>query len=169
MNKRNTIFYMIGIIADTHDNMEAINNAVNIFNQNNVDMVLHAGDLVAPFTVNEFSRLENKFVAVFGNNDGEREGLRKAYQDLCFIEDFKEIEIADKKFAIIHGTNELLVDALSKSGKYDVIIRGHTHKLDIKEGKTLVINPGEACGYVTGDKTLVLLEPQTLKHQVVKL
>ncbi|GAB4308510.1 MAG: metallophosphoesterase [Methanobacteriaceae archaeon] len=160
---------MIGIIADTHDNLEAISKAVNIFNQNKVDLVIHAGDLIAPFTVKEFSRLENEFIAVFGNNDGEREGLKEAYQDLCILEDFKEIEIANKRFGIIHGNNESLVDALSKSGKYDVIIRGHTHKLDIKEGKTLLINPGEACGYVTGEKTVVLLEPQTLNYQVVKL
>lgn len=160
---------MIGILADTHDHLEVIRKAVDIFNQNKVDLVIHAGDLIAPFTVNEFSRLENKFIAVFGNNDGEREGLKKAYQDICILEDFKEIEIANKKFGIIHGTNESLVDALSKSRKYDVIIRGHTHKLDIKEGKTLVINPGEACGYVTGDKTLVLLEPQTLNYEVVNL
>jgi len=160
---------MIGILADTHDNLEVIRKSVDIFNQNKVDLVIHAGDLIAPFTVNEFARLENKFIAVFGNNDGEREGLKKAYQDICIIEDFKEIEIANKKFAIIHGTNESLVDALSKSRKYDVIIRGHTHKLDIKEGKTLLINPGEACGYVTGEKTLVLLEPQTLNYEVVNL
>ncbi|AXV37468.1 MAG: YfcE family phosphodiesterase [Methanobacterium sp. BRmetb2] len=160
---------MIGIIADTHDNLKAIHQAVDFFNQKNVDLVIHAGDLIAPFTVNEFSRLKTNFLAVFGNNDGERDGLKKAYQNLCFLEDFKEINIENKRFGIIHGTNESIVDALTKSGKYDVIIRGHTHKLNIKEGETLVINPGEACGYVTGEKTLVLLDSETLNHEVVKL
>ena len=31
------------------------------------------------------------------------------------------------------------VDALAKSGVYDVIVYGHTHNVDIREGETLVV------------------------------
>jgi putative phosphoesterase len=37
---------MIGIISDTHDNLPAIKRAVDLFNEKNVDLVLHAGDFV---------------------------------------------------------------------------------------------------------------------------
>ncbi|MGC9517828.1 MAG: metallophosphoesterase [Methanomicrobiales archaeon] len=160
---------MIGIIADTHDNLYAINKAVDILNKKKVDLVIHAGDLISPFTVKEFSRLKPKFLAVFGNNDGERNGLKKAYEKLCFLEDFKEFNIENKRFCLLHGTNEAIVDALKKSKNYDVIIRGHTHRLNIQEEDTLVINPGEVCGYVTGEKTLVLLDPKTFNYDVIQL
>jgi putative phosphoesterase len=62
-----------------------------------------------------------------------------------------------------------LVDALQKSGNYDLIIRGHTHKTDVIEGKTMVINPGETCGYLSGEKTVILLDTADLSWELVKL
>jgi len=41
---------MIGIMSDSHDHMEAIRAAVEVFNQAGVKLVVHAGDLIAPFT-----------------------------------------------------------------------------------------------------------------------
>ncbi len=160
---------MIGIMSDSHDNIGAIRKAVETFNKLDVDLVVHAGDLISPFTVNEFQKLNPEFVAVYGNNDGEREGLKIAYGDICLLEDFKEISIEGWKFSIIHGTNHLIVDALVRSGKYDVVVRGHTHKIEITDDETLIINPGEVCGYVTGKKTVVLLDPDDLSYEIVEI
>jgi putative phosphoesterase len=160
---------MIGIMSDSHDNIPAIRRAVETFNSMGVDLVIHAGDLISPFTANEFRNLEPEMVAVFGNNDGEREGLKKAYSEICLIEDFKEISVEGWKFSIIHGTNPQIVDALAKCGKYDVLIRGHTHELEIKESETLIINPGEVCGYVSGKQTVVLVDPDDLNCEVINL
>jgi putative phosphoesterase len=137
--------------------------------------VIHAGDLISPFTAQEFRKLKSSFVAIFGNNDGERDGLRTAYQDLCYLEDFKELSVGRRKIAVIHGTNPVLVDALAHSGDYDVVIRAHTHQQniirqqEIARRKTLVINPGETCGYLSGHKTVVLLDPTDLSCQVVDI
>ena len=67
----------IGLIADTHDNLIQTDKAVDCFNQHRVDYVLHAGDFVAPFTVARFKNLRCEFSGVFGNNDGEKDGLVK--------------------------------------------------------------------------------------------
>jgi uncharacterized protein len=48
------------------------------------------------------------------------------------------------------------LDALVASGRFDAIIYGHTHEPDIREGKTLVINPGEACGWLKGNRTIAI-------------
>ena len=160
---------MIGIMADTHDNLNSIRKAVQLFNKEEVELVIHAGDLVSPFTAGEFQKLNSKLVAIFGNNDGERDGLKKAYRKMCLLEDFKELSVNGKSIAVIHGINESLVDALALSGKYDIVVRGHTHKLRIIHGKTMVINPGEACGYISGDETVVLFEPARLSYEVVQL
>jgi len=160
---------MIGIMADTHDNLSAIREAVQLFNENGVELVIHAGDLIAPFTAKEFQKLDAKFLAVFGNNDGERDGLKTAYQDLCLLEDFREFSVSGRKFAVIHGTQEPIVNALAKSGLYDVVVRGHSHKPEIINGETLVVNPGEVCGYVSGDRTVVIMDPDTLSHELIYL
>jgi putative phosphoesterase len=160
---------MIGIMSDSHDNIPALRKAVETFNTSDVDLVIHAGDLISPFTAQEFKNLDAEMVAVFGNNDGEREGLKKAYAEICIIEDFKEISVEGWKFSIIHGTNPQIVDALAKCGKYDVLVRGHTHELEIKGNETLTINPGEVCGYVTGKQTVVLVDPDDLNCEVVYL
>jgi hypothetical protein len=160
---------MIGIMSDSHDNLDAIRKAVKIFNNKELDLVIHAGDLISPFTANEFKKLESEFVAIYGNNDGEREGLKSAYKDICNLEDFKEISIEGWKFSIIHGTNPAILDSLARSGKYDVVIRGHTHKLEILNGKTMVINPGEVCGYISSKQTVVLLDTDDLSFEVIYL
>ena len=160
---------MIGIMSDSHDNLDAIRKAVKIFNIKELDLVIHAGDLISPFTATEFKELESELVAIYGNNDGEREGLKSAYKDICHLEDFKEISIEGWKFSIIHGTNPAIVDSLARSGKYDVVVRGHTHKLEIFNGKTMVINPGEVCGYVSSKKTVVLLDTDDLSFEVIYL
>lgn len=82
---------MIGIMSDSHDNIDAIRKAVKLFNTKEVDLTIHAGDLISPFTVIEFQKLDSELIAVYGNNDGEREGLKNAYNELCILEDFKEI------------------------------------------------------------------------------
>ncbi len=158
---------MIGIMSDSHDNLDAIRKAVKIFNKEEVDVVIHAGDLISPFTALEFRKLDPELVAIYGNNDGEKEGLKVAYEEICILEDFKEISVEGWKFSIIHGSNQAIVDSLAKCGKYDAVIRGHTHKMEILNGETMIINPGEVCGYVSGQKTVVLLDTDDLSFEVI--
>lgn len=160
---------MIGIMSDSHDNLKAIRSALDVFNESNVKLVIHAGDLISPFTATEFKKLHAPLEAIFGNNDGERHGLRLAYEKLCVLEDFKELKINGRKIAVIHGTNQAMVDALQKSDNYDLVIRGHTHKMNVTEGKTMVINPGETCGYLSGQKTVIMLDTNDLSWELVKL
>jgi putative phosphoesterase len=61
------------------------------------------------------------------------------------------------------------VTALVKSGNYDIVIRGHTHKLEVKQGKCMMINPGETCGYLSGKKTVILLDPEDLSYESIVL
>lgn len=158
-------------MADSHDDLEAIKRAVRVFNEEQADLVIHAGDLISPFTAPEFMKLDCPFQAVFGNNDGERDGLRIAYRDLCSLEDFKEMQVDGRRIAVIHGSNQTLVDAIALCGKYDVVIRGHSHQVQITGGNggALIINPGETCGYLSGDETVILMDPRDLSYKVAYL
>ncbi|HDY74176.1 MAG TPA: YfcE family phosphodiesterase, partial [Euryarchaeota archaeon] len=96
---------LLGIIADTHDNLGAIDAALEIFRDQGVELVIHAGDLISPFAAAKFSDYQGRFKAVFGNNDGERRGLSKIVQGFGgVIDDFIEFEVGGRRIAVYHGT-----------------------------------------------------------------
>lgn len=41
----------IGLLSDTHDNLQMVDAAVEHLNQERIDLALHAGDYVSPFVV----------------------------------------------------------------------------------------------------------------------
>jgi hypothetical protein len=157
----------VGIMSDTHDNLPAIRMAVDFFNREGVDLVLHAGDYVAPFVARELSRLEAPLKGVFGNNDGEREGLKRT---LGIKDEILVLDLEGMKTVVIHGTDERLIEALARSQLYDIVIRGHTHRHGIEEvGRTIIVNPGETCGYLTGIKSVAILDIREREVRIVNL
>ncbi len=158
----------LGIISDTHDNMPAIARAVELFNAEGVNLVVHAGDFISPITANEFVRLSAPFIGVFGNNDGDRLYLVERFKGIGRIyPDYHEFEFAGKKGVVMHEPK--FIDSLVKSGDYDLVVYGHTHEVDIREGETVVVNPGEACGWLTGRSTVVLLDSEEMVPRLVEL
>jgi len=164
---------LIGLIADTHDNLPLVDKAVKRLNEKNVELVLHAGDYVAPFVIPKFKELKAKLIGVFGNNDGDRELLKKRFSEYEGLEmrgNFAEIFVGGLKIALLHGKEEELLKALINSESFDVVVHGHTHKAEVyKKGKTLVVNPGEACGYLTGKSTIALLDTDKRKAEIIEL
>lgn len=156
-----------GVISDTHDNMENIRKALKIFNENSVKAILHGGDFVSPFTWRVFKNFDGEFYGVFGNNDGDRVLLKKMYGDRIQPQ-IRMIEIQGKKIALMHEPQ--MIDALAQSGNFDIVIYGHTHEVDIRKiNNTLIINPGEACGWLYGKATVVLLNLDDLKPELIAL
>ena len=70
----------IGIISDTHDNIDNILKSVREFNNRQVDLVLHAGDFVSPIAVESFAGI--KLVGILGNNDTDIRGLTSAFDKI---------------------------------------------------------------------------------------
>ncbi len=62
----------IGVISDTHDDIENVQEGINIFNKNEVNLVIHAGDYTSPGVIQEFQKLRSKLIGVLGNNDSEK-------------------------------------------------------------------------------------------------
>lgn len=83
----------IGIISDTHDNLDAIDRTIETLNSYKIDLVIHAGDVISPFAARRFKELKSPLRVVYGNNDGERTGLKNMFQKLGVdIDDFVEVE-----------------------------------------------------------------------------
>ncbi len=158
---------LIGIISDTHDDMSAIRKAVDYLNSENVSHVIHAGDLVSPFTFEIFSELRCGLTAIFGNNDGDKILLKQKsggdihHQPLILTFD-------GKKVVVVHEPD--LADALSDSGHFQIVVHGHTHRPDIrKKGDVLIINPGKVARLHKGDSTLALLDTEAMQARIVQI
>ncbi len=162
---------VIGVMSDTHDRVDAIEAAIDFFNQQGVSDVLHVGDLVSPFVVPKFSRLRARLHYVWGNNEGDREYIRVRFGELAIVPlgDFAALELGGRKLALLHGTQEHIVDSLVRCGLYDVVVRGHSHRAEVVSGPTLLVNPGEVCGYLTGHQTVALLDLEQLRAEIIEL
>lgn len=157
----------IGLLSDTHDNLPQVEKAIKILNQTKTELVLHAGDYTSPFVIPKFKNLNCKLIGVFGNNDGDHECLKQRFNETnnCTIKGkFAEINVDNCRIALLHGEEIELLNALANSQYFDAIVCGHSHAKKIEQkAKTLVINPGEICGYLTGKSTLAILD--TIKRQ----
>ncbi len=164
---------LIGLIADTHDNLPLVDMAVRRLNEEGVDMVLHAGDYVAPFVIPRLSGLSAPLIGVFGNNDGDRGLLRMRFAEherLDLRGTFAAITVDDVAIGLLHGDERELLDALIGQEAFDVVVHGHTHRAEVSlNGRTLVINPGEVCGYLTGTPTAALLDTATRETKMLYL
>jgi putative phosphoesterase len=161
---------LIGIISDSHDNIFLIDEAVKKLNELGVGLVLHAGDYISPFTVQYFKPLKAKLVGVFGNNCAERAALKKLFAEIgADIQGFfSEIVVEDLKIALLHGHEEELLRSLIESEVYDLVVHGHTHRIETaRKGRTTVINPGEICGYLSGNSTLTVYDVKTRNAKTV--
>ncbi len=160
----------IGLISDTHDDIESIDEAVKIINDREPVVVLHAGDLISPFSAMRFKALKPPLKAVYGNNDGERSGLRSKLIELGgSIDDFLELMLDGKRIALYHGTLNSVLSSLLSSGRYDAVVSGHTHQVFSRwNGGTLHLNPGEACGYLSAKRTLGFLELDSMELEIIE-
>jgi hypothetical protein len=156
----------IVLMSDSHDNMPIIHKAVEWCNINDVDGVLHAGDLVSPFVNKALKNLKAPLTIVFGNNDGEKKGLSKVFENKIF-EPPHETELGGKKIVMLH--DPIVLDALVQSGKYDLVLYGHLHEIDIRQETSLIVNPGELSGWLTGKHTMALWNTQTDDVQIIEI
>lgn len=163
----------IGLISDTHDNIPLLKKAITKLNKEKVELVLHSGDYVAPFVIPLFKDLRTRLIGVFGNNDGDISHLKKCFDEFEACESrgrFAEILVGNFKIGLLHGDETELLNSLINSQSFDAIVYGHTHKSKVeRKGVTLVVNPGEVCGYLSGRSTLVLLDSERAQARVIEL
>ncbi|MDH5478444.1 MAG: metallophosphoesterase [Nitrospinota bacterium] len=160
----------LGLISDSHDRIPLVEKAVEIFNGANLDAVLHCGDFVSPFSMLPFQRLQTPFYAVFGNNDGEKAGLSKLFKENGWVLNDRPwtLELDGKRITMLHEPTRM--DEIIMKGGLDLIVFGHTHdKYFQRSGETLVVNPGEACGWVKGAASISIVDLEKSENTFINL
>lgn len=158
---------LIGIISDTHDNMTSLKRAVAYFNARNVGHVIHAGDFTSPFTFRALKELHAGFTGIYGNNDGDRLLLQMQSEGRIHNQPHL-LELDCRRIIVMHEHH--IVDALADSGHYDLVIYGHTHVPDIRTVRdSLIINPGEASGWLYGKTTVAVADLSSMSAEIMAI
>lgn len=150
----------IGIISDTHNNIDVAKKACGIFKDKKVDIVIHAGDFTSPEMIELFKDFNCRFV--IGNADVDIEGINNKCKNLGFdcVGESCEFDAQGKKFLILHGFVVSTFREAVASGKYNYIIKGHTHYFeDYMRNNTRIINPGSL--YRSDENTIAILDTKT--------
>jgi len=172
----------IGAISDIHDHLNNLEKAINILNNEKVELVIFCGDLSSPFTAEYFGKLKAPVKAVFGNNEGDRVNiLGKIKKNQLNIEYAPkqglmwDLKLAGKRIAVFHGHQQEITDALINSDLFDIVLTGHTHRFHLKKLKnTFWVNPGTVAGWAgldfkTVKPTTATIFLKTNKGEIVYL
>jgi uncharacterized protein len=155
----------IGIVSDSHDNVPALISAVETLRNAGAAVLLHAGDIIAPFTARVLNDFPGPVHAVYGNNDGERAGLRKFLPEIA--DGPLELSIGGKRILLVHDVTQ--VPDVSAKRVY-AVVHGHTHKHeDALRGGARYINPGECGGWLYGKKTAMILDLESGETRLIEI
>ena len=150
----------IGIISDTHDQHRNVRRAIEIFREEGIQYVLHAGDITSVSTVDLFESLPTaKLIVAFGNCDVDRRTLRTAIEAVggeahtgCY-----EGTIDGRTIRMAHIPEE--TEAAIRDRACDLVVYGHTHRQDIRRlNGILIINPGAAKNWMGASSHVVILD-----------
>ncbi len=156
---------LLGVLSDTHDRLPAIDGALAIFRARGVQAVLHPGDLVAPFAARRLLAWTGPLHVTYGNNDGERKGLRTV---LPMIQDGPLwIDIDGRRVLLHHAEEWCRPEDLARA---DIVVTGHSHEIVNRvEGGRLRLNPGECCGWVTGRCTVAIVDTRGPSAEIIEV
>ncbi len=160
----------VGLMSDSHDRVPAVRELLKLMQGAGVSMVLHTGDYVSPLIFAPFEELHVTLAGVFGKNDGDHEGLQSRAQAGLGMEIFESphsLEVAGQQILLVHD----LADVQKRSvSAHSVVVHGFTHQQSMKSrGDTLLVNPGEACGWLHGSPGAAILDLDTKQVQFLTL
>jgi hypothetical protein len=160
---------LIGLIGDTHDNLDRIRDAVRFFNASGCDHVLFVGDLVSPIAIPPLRKLDCKLTGCFGDNEGNKTGI---HSGISIVGTISEPPVAyqaedETRFVLVHALEQLT----NYAEAFDVAVYSHTHRAKSQQDANgrWFINPGEAGGWVFGKPTVGLFDTVKSEPQIIDL
>jgi putative phosphoesterase len=160
----------VGLLADSHDRLPAIAEFVKQMQEAGVSMLLHAGDYCAPFALNPIEEARMTLAGVFGRNDGDTQGLLAKATAGFGAELFEgphSFELGGQRVLLVHD----LADVQPRSIEaHSIVVHGFTHQQEMKtRGDTLIVNPGECCGWLHGTPKAAILDLDSRRVEFLAL
>ena len=160
----------VGLMADSHDRLPAIAELVKRLQAGGVGFILHAGDFCSPFSLQPFIDEHMAVAGVFGRNDGDTEGLRAKAAQAMGIELYESphsVSVGDRRILLVHDLGEVNERSIDE---HAIVIFGCSHRRgEERRGEVLLVNPGEACGWLHGVPSAAILDLETLQLEWITL
>ena len=160
----------VGLMADSHDRLPAMAEIVKQMQAAGVSMLIHAGDYCAPFALRPIEEASMSLAGVFGRNDGDTQGLlakASAGFGAEIYESPHSFEVGGQRILVVHDIGD--VQPRSIEG-HSIVVHGCTHQQEMKSrGDTLIVNPGEACGWLYGTPKAAILDLDNKKVEFISL
>lgn len=136
----------IAVLSDSHDQLPNLAKVLADVRSQAVDVMLHCGDLCAPFVVAELAQgFSGPIHIIEGNNDGDGRLIAQVAQKFSWVSlhgIYVELEVADKKIAMIHYPEP--ARRIHQSGQFGLVAYGHDHQAFAEKSDTgWLVNPGE--------------------------
>ena len=153
----------LAVVSDTHDNLQNLLKALPHLQQ--ADAVLHCGDVCSPFTLKRLAEAmgDKPVHLVWGNNDGDRRMLAEVAAragNVTLHGEFADFAVGGFRIAMSHYPE--IARAVAAAQRHHLVCYGHDHQAhEERIGETLLLNPGELAGVLTGRATWVLLDTVT--------
>jgi putative phosphoesterase len=141
----------IAIISDVHNNIANLEKVLDYCRSRQTEKIICCGDLASEETLDYLcDNFSGEIYYAFGNMDnGQLRNLQKetGYKNAKIFAEYGEITIAAKKIAFVHFPE--IAGKLCRTGKYDYVFYGHTHKPWQEETNgCLLLNPGNVAGEI---------------------
>lgn len=160
---------LLGIMADTHNDIDSFEKALSVFKERGIKTLVHAGDITSPRMLEYL--VEFDCYIVLGNGDQIDKDVinwKASVLGLRPVEDTAEFEYGGKNFMVFHGNNVPLYRQAVASGKFNYIIKGHTHFFEnYVSNDVRIINPGAV--YRHDESSIVILDVETDKVEKIDL
>ncbi|MBU1164822.1 metallophosphoesterase [Patescibacteria group bacterium] len=139
----------IAIISDSHDNITNIYKFLDYAKKQNVEMIIHCGDVCAPSVLKELGdKFGGQIHLVYGNVDGDKvmmEKIAQSFNHFTIHGEIGKVDVDGKKIVLTHFLET--ARELAETGKYNYVFYGHNHKpWQELVGNTQLINPGTLAG-----------------------
>jgi putative phosphoesterase len=160
---------LIGLMSDTHNDVELIKKAIEIFKERDIKILAHAGDITS-FRMLDYLKDFDCYIVLGNGDEIDSEDINAGAASLNMrpVESSIEFKCAGKKFLVFHGHNVPLYRAAVASGKYDYIIKGHTHYFEnYISNDCRIINPGAV--YAHDESSIAILDTETDKVEKIVL
>jgi hypothetical protein len=155
----------ICLLSDSHDNRRLLAAAVSDAVARGAEVVLHAGDVVAPSTLSVLERFGLPVHVVHGNNAGDlyvlaRMAARKG-SVLRYHGADADLELGGRRVFMVHYPH--YARGMASLGDWEAVFCGHSHRAmvervpNVRGGATVLVDAGTVGGvgapanYVLGD------------------
>ncbi len=154
----------IGVIADSHDNIPMIKKALAVFVKRECQIIIHAGDVISPFAAKALLSAKIPVYAVYGNNDGEKKGLKDL---LDIVEPPRVIKAGDRTIVLAHSEDQIKDE--HRTGA-DLLIYGHTHvSLVERDKEPMTLNPGECGGWLYSKPSVAVINTERMSIEEISI